>query len=263
MLELYHSALSPCAQKVRLCLAEKKLEWRGHLLNLAEKDNLRPEYLVLNPKGVVPTLVDNGTPIIESTLINEYLDEKYPEPSLKLADPVARARMRLWPKLVDEEVHPANGGLAWPILVRPALLKKSRAEIAALMEKVPDAKRRARQERLLELGFDAPDAVESIKVFVKTFDAAEQALEENERLAGDRFSLADISLLPYLQTVAQFRMSEMFESGRPALAAWWARCRARPSFAAAILTQAPADRWAAIAEAGAQIWPKLRGNIVA
>jgi glutathione S-transferase len=49
MLELYHSALSPCAQKVRLCLAEKKREWRGHLLNLAEKDNLRPEYL--QPEG--------------------------------------------------------------------------------------------------------------------------------------------------------------------------------------------------------------------
>ena len=73
MLELYHSPMSPCAQKVRTVLAEKGLEWKSHHLDLrGTGDNLRPEYLKLNPNGVVPTLVDDGRVIIESTGDNKF-----------------------------------------------------------------------------------------------------------------------------------------------------------------------------------------------
>lgn len=54
-LELYHNHMSTCSAKVRLVLAEKKLPWDGHLLDLRAGDNLRPEYLKLNRNGVVPT----------------------------------------------------------------------------------------------------------------------------------------------------------------------------------------------------------------
>ena len=60
MLELYTHPQSPCAQKVKIMLAEKGLAWTKHHVNLPEKENLRPEYLTLNPLGVVPTLVHNG-----------------------------------------------------------------------------------------------------------------------------------------------------------------------------------------------------------
>ena len=83
MIELYHNDMSVCAQKVRFALAEKKLAWEGHHLNLRAGDQQKPEYLKLNPNAVVPTLVDNGTVIIESTVISEYLDDAYPEPTLK------------------------------------------------------------------------------------------------------------------------------------------------------------------------------------
>ncbi|MGH7929079.1 MAG: glutathione S-transferase family protein [Candidatus Binatia bacterium] len=86
MIELYHNDMSVCAQKVRFALAEKKLAWEGHHLNLRAGDQQKPEYLKLNPNAVVPTLVDNGTVIIESTVINEYLDDAYLEPRLKPAN---------------------------------------------------------------------------------------------------------------------------------------------------------------------------------
>ncbi|HEY2987421.1 MAG TPA: glutathione S-transferase N-terminal domain-containing protein [Candidatus Binatia bacterium] len=79
MIELHHNDMSVCAQKVRFAPAEKKLKWEGHPLNLRAADQQRPEYLKLTPNAVVPTLVDDGTVIIESTVINEYLDDADPE----------------------------------------------------------------------------------------------------------------------------------------------------------------------------------------
>jgi glutathione S-transferase len=69
--------MSVCAAKVRLALAEKEINWIGHHLNLRAGDALRPEYLRLNPDGVVPTLIDKGNVITESTVICEYLEDAY------------------------------------------------------------------------------------------------------------------------------------------------------------------------------------------
>ena len=71
-------------------------------VDLFRSEQYDPDYLKLNPKGVVPTLVHDGKPMIESTLICEYLDETFPEPPLTPADPWPKSRMRVWSKMVDE-----------------------------------------------------------------------------------------------------------------------------------------------------------------
>jgi glutathione S-transferase len=78
VLELYHNDMSTCAQKVRFALAEKAATWRSHHLDLRARDQQKPEYLKLNPNAVVPTLVHEGVVIIESTVINEYIDDALP-----------------------------------------------------------------------------------------------------------------------------------------------------------------------------------------
>ena len=83
-LTLYHSVESTCAQKVRLVLANKRLAWKEIRLNLRKGEQFEPTYLRLNPKAVVPTLTDDTIIVRESTVINEYLDDAYPEPALKL-----------------------------------------------------------------------------------------------------------------------------------------------------------------------------------
>src|SRR3954469_15006372 len=91
MLKLYNAPHSTCSQKVRICLAEKNLPFEDIRLDLGKgKDQLKPEYLKLNPNGVVPTLVDDGHVIIDSSVICEYLDEKYPAPSLSPGDVAGR-----------------------------------------------------------------------------------------------------------------------------------------------------------------------------
>src|SRR5712672_4594916 len=80
MLKLYTAHNSICTQKVFLTLIEKGLEWQSEYIDLFKNEQYRPEYLRLNPKGVVPTLIHEGHAIVESTLICEYLDEIFPDP---------------------------------------------------------------------------------------------------------------------------------------------------------------------------------------
>src|ERR1039458_399400 len=109
MLELYHNDMSTCAQKVRFALAAKEAVWPGPHLDLRAGDQQTPEYLKLNPNGVVPTLVHDGEVIIESTVINEYIDDALSGRALRPADAQSKARMRLWTKQLDEGLHADTG----------------------------------------------------------------------------------------------------------------------------------------------------------
>ena len=80
MIELYSFPTSTCSLKVRICLAEKGLEYKEHRLSPGENGHLTEAYLRMNPNGVVPTLVHDGTVVIDSSVILEYLDEVFPEP---------------------------------------------------------------------------------------------------------------------------------------------------------------------------------------
>ena len=103
MIKLYNAAHSTCSQKVRICLAEKDLPFEDIKLDLGKaKDHLKPDYLKINPNGVVPTLVDDGQIVLDSSVICEYLDEKYPDIRLTPDDLVERARMRAWMRFLEE-----------------------------------------------------------------------------------------------------------------------------------------------------------------
>ena len=118
MLILYDFGNSVCCQKVRITLVEKGLTWEARQVDLFKTEQYDPEYLKLNPKGVVPTLVHDGTPVIESTLICEYIDETFPDPPLMPKDPAERARMRLWSKFVDEGLFDGVTELSFSAMFR-------------------------------------------------------------------------------------------------------------------------------------------------
>jgi glutathione S-transferase len=85
-----------------MALEEKGVAWISRYIDLFKFDQMRPEYLAINPKGVVPTLVHDGKPIRESSVINEYIDAAFAGPSLTPADPLGAARMREFTYLCDE-----------------------------------------------------------------------------------------------------------------------------------------------------------------
>lgn len=113
MLELYDNYISVCAQAVRLALAEKQLDWVKHHVRFQTNDRFAPEYLKLNPKSQVPTLVHDGRVVVESTVILEYLEDRFQEHPLRPVDPYDRARMRIWTKKVDEGIHAACGHITF------------------------------------------------------------------------------------------------------------------------------------------------------
>ncbi|MAF47383.1 MAG: glutathione S-transferase N-terminal domain-containing protein [Rhodospirillales bacterium] len=94
-LELYNFPASTCSQKVRLCLHEKGLAFTDRILLSSKGEHLTPEYLALNPNGVVPTLVHDGIPIVDSSVILEYLDEVFPQISMMPTGAVARASSQM------------------------------------------------------------------------------------------------------------------------------------------------------------------------
>src|SRR6186997_1065431 len=151
-LALYHNDMSSCAQKVRLMLAEKGLEWESRHLDLRAGEHQQDWYIKLNPRAVVPTLIDGDIVVPESNVINEYLDERFPDPPLKPADPFGRARMRLWTKQLDEGVHDAGiAVLSFGLAFRHQYLTKGEAG-KEMLESIPDPIKRERRRDVIAQG---------------------------------------------------------------------------------------------------------------
>ncbi len=262
MLRLYDGAVSPCCMKVRLCLAEKNLDAELIALDLGNKANLEPAYLALNPKGVVPTLLDDaaGSPIIESTLINEYLDERFPDPALKPDNAEQKVTMRLWTKFVDEELHPANGAVVWPILSLERLRSRDPDEVREALARHPDPKRVARQLEIFAQGYAAPVVGAGLEVFLRAVDKLEDALGASPYLAGDAPTLADIALLPYANEIMNFGLAELAQ-GKQHFADWFGRMTARSSYGQAITHALPEKQWGAIRTRGETAWLEMRQHL--
>lgn len=261
MIELYDHPVSPCAQKVRLVLAEKNIDYQLNPVDLASKQNLTPEYLKLNPAGLVPTLVVDGQPVPESTVISELLDDLYPQVALRPTDPFELARMRRWTKRLDESLHAACGALQWPMFMLPVLATMSEADAEALLARVPDPVRRGRQQELYRLGMKAPVAAAGVRTYDQFLADMEEFLAERPWLAGQSFSLADTGVMPYFQTLKQFGWTELYDH-RPAVADWVARCFSRPSYQTAIGDVMPAAMLEQMVQSGEAAWPELKAALV-
>lgn len=230
-IELYHAGLTTCSKKARLCLNEKGLEYTSHYVNLRGFENHTPEYLALNPNGVVPTLIHDGQPVVESTFINEYIDEVFPGPSLTPSDPLLRAKMRSWSKMADDY------GLA---AVRIPTWSRTKLEtITALKEsdgldevvaRIPLQDHRDKYRQIAAGGFSQKEFDDAYAKMDFVYDRVEKALEEGgPYLVGDMFTLADINMLPFIDQFAKYR-PQLFEDGaHPKTREWLELIMARPA----------------------------------
>lgn len=255
MLELYDSTNSVCAQKVRIALKEKGREANVHLLTL-RGDQYAPEYLRLNPNGVVPTLVHDGKPIVESSLILYYLDEIFPEPPLMPAEPLLRFRVRMYNKLIDEYLHNACMILTFATAFRSRFLNTPREAWLAEIEKTP-LKRRAEYKRsVIEHGLKSEFVADAAAQHKKLMSWMTSSLKGGPYLAGDRFSNADCAVIPYILRLELLKLSRIWDA-YPAVAEWWARVRKRPSVQAAIFDRMTDADWAPFKTFSPDPWPEV------
>ena len=228
-LELYHSDKSTCSQKVRICLAEKALEWINRHVDMPGGEHVLPAYLALNPNGVVPTLVHDGTPIIESTVICEYLDELYPhEPRLSPGGILARARMRAWLRYIDEVPSMAIRVPTFQKIQLPRFQKMTEDEFDDFANRNPLRKPFLR--RMGRSGFSKEDYDMAIEQLDQSLGRMEGVLGEGSWLVGDHYSIADICIAPVLQRMEDLGMSDMWTTMRPRVRDWYDRIRARSAY---------------------------------
>jgi glutathione S-transferase len=232
MLTLYHHPTAVCAAKVRVVLAEKQLSWDGRIVDLGKGEQHRPDYLALNPNGVVPTLVHDGEVVIESTVISEYLDDAFAAHPLRPAGAFKRARLRLWTKREDS-IHDAINTLTSVMVFCPLQRARSAEEQAQWTARMPDLTKR---QKWIELMRDGADANAVRLALVRLRDLIrdmEGALADGPWLAGDAFTLADSGLISFFARLDALSLDFLL-GDFPRVADWYMRCVARPSFDAAI-----------------------------
>jgi glutathione S-transferase len=231
MLELYHYDRSTAAQKIRIALAEKQLPWTSRVLDtsVGVREHLRPEYLKINPRGLVPTLVHDGRAIRESQVILEYLEDAFPEHPLRPADLVDRAEMRLWTKMIDEALHVHSRVVGMCVSVRHVnAAAGEEANLEYYQEMQEDVRRR--NDRInIEHGLESPLLPLAVAYFKSHFQSMNRALADSSWLAGDTFSLADISHGVYVTRMAGFDMAPLWAE-LTHLNDWHARFISRPSY---------------------------------
>ncbi|NKB19302.1 MAG: glutathione S-transferase family protein [Alphaproteobacteria bacterium] len=263
MFTLYHHGSSVCAAKVRFAMAEKGLEWDGVYIDILKGDQFTPEYRKINPKSVVPTLVHDDLVIPESTVICEYLDHIEPDTSLHPTDPWEHAQVRYWTKSVDEELHPACGAITFACSHRHTIIgNMSKEELEEFLSSTPDQSVtvdwRAMKMMIVRQGFDAPGVKDKIKLNDTYLHKMEAALQDSDWLVGNRFTIADIALTPYVKRLAMMSLNGMWENGRlPNVDQWFGRIMGRPTFESALLKWVPEELTNQLRDNGAKSWPEV------
>jgi glutathione S-transferase len=236
MITFYQFGNSVCCQKARITMSEKGLNWEPVEINLFRNEQYLPEYLKINPKGVVPAMIHDGKAIVESTLICEYLDDVYPTPLLIPKDPYLRAQMRLWSKMVDEGLHEGISEISFSAMFRERLRNSTPEERDVRFRNIGDPRRRDRFVSTYELGTQSPFVLYAVAAYYKAFNSMENALAgHGPWVLGEELSLADINMMPYVARLHYLGLLDIWTVDRPSVRAWWRRSQKLPSFVAGLV----------------------------
>jgi glutathione S-transferase len=260
MLALYHNDMSLCAQKVRICLAEKGLEWEDRHIALRSGEHQKEWYRKLNRRAVVPTLIDDDKVITESNVILEYLDERYPQPSLSPKDPFGRAQMRVWTKQLDEDIHDACAAIiTFGLAFRHQYLQRGE-QGKQMLEHIPNIFKRERRRDVIEKGIKSQHFRIAVQRLVQLLDEMEEAFSMHQWLAVDTYSLADVAFIPYIVRLAHLNILQILDN-YPRVSGWYARCKQRSSFDTAIRKWENSDYLKLMHKGGEEHWPEMAAMI--
>lgn len=230
---LYHGWTSSASRKVRLCMAEKGLEYDGKHIELLSFEHHSDWFKKLNPSGKVPALLIDGVPYVESNVINEYLDDAYPDPPLMPADPRQRYEVRLFSIYIDGTCLPAVQKHNWMRRMRPVAMKWSDEELEARLAAIPTEERRKVWYKMARDPYTDEELQTALDVLIDMTDRIEAGVRDGDWIVGNAYSLADIAAVPYVRRVEEIAPDALNAARRPGVADWWARIKARPAYAKA------------------------------
>ena len=235
-LHVFHAGFSTCSQKLRMYLQAKGLEWISHPIDLAAKENLSDYFLGVNPRGLVPVLVDDGVVHIESNDIIRHLEQRFPSPQLI---PAGRDEA-LWEALrFEDELHLAIRTLSLLFLFAPASPPKSADDLARYTtggsgtiggKRDPVIGREIAFWTAFGNGAIADDAARAAAAqFREALDRLDERLGTARHLLGDSFSILDIAWIVYVNRLRQ--AGYPLEKLHPQVGSWFARESERPGIA--------------------------------
>jgi glutathione S-transferase len=234
MLDLYHAEPVANSMKSLLCLKEKGLEFTSHYVDLLRFEQHNEEFVKLNPNGQVPVLIHDGAVITESTVINEYLDEAFPQVPLRPVNLVERARMRVWSKFVDEYFCPALSMWGWHLMVRRVARSLSKNELEKVLERIPLQEQRDKWATIAGESFSEAQLEESRRKLAVSIERMEKILAKSEWLAGSSYSLADVNSYSMVAGVPRMFPDIMNPTATPLACAWLNTMNARSAVQAAL-----------------------------
>ena len=190
----------------------------------------------------MPTLIHNGKAVIESNVINEYLEDTFPQVPLRPDDPFEKARMRVWLIRSENEAHDAINPISEKVravrkkqFTKEQLLKQLRAcphpgrralKIGRLLDGIPDSIIETSHQRIAWL-----------------LAEMEKSLSDGPWLAGSSYSLADIAMAPFMECFVANDIAEVAEldTRLPLSANWWERIQAKPSYQYVMAMKSPEE----------------------
>ncbi|WP_372989888.1 glutathione S-transferase family protein [Sulfitobacter sp.] len=208
MARLFHVPLSPFCRKVRLSLAEKKIEVERVEERYWEQE---PDFMRRNPAGKVPVLQLDGIIMSESAAICEYIEETRPEPSLMPGDPVQRLEVRRLVSWFDDKFHEE---------VTSKLLYE-RVNKKVMGQGFPDSR-------------NVKDGAKAIKYHI---DYMAWLLDHRRWLAGDVMTLADFAAAAHLSSLDY--ISDVDWNRSDVVKDWYAKIKSRPAFRSLLADQVP------------------------
>ena len=236
-MRLFHAWLSSASRRVRLCLAEKNIPYESVAVDLSKQEQHAPEFLAMNPNGVVPALeISPGRFLHESSTLCEYLDDIAPEPPLRPTDPYELAQMRNFVRWTDEKSLPHLLILNWSLMLQSTAQQWSDQELQDKLARIPTAERREAWVRIARKPYTEEEKAEALRKLLLLADRMEGMLAPSSPwLMGANYSLADIAAAPFIARIAEIEPAALAESSHPLVHRWWQAMQQRPAFAAARL----------------------------
>jgi GSH-dependent disulfide-bond oxidoreductase len=227
VLDVYTWEPNANSGKPLLMLKEKGADFAYHYIDMGKMEHHSPEYLKVNPNGTIPTVIHDGLTMIESTPAMEYLDKVLDGPRLVPHDPYEAWRMRWWCRYLDTSVTPALAMVASNMLAAPRYVDTPEAEKRAALERIPLPERRRTWELLMRQGTRPEQIEDSKRRIAHCIGLMNEELSQRKYLAGDAYSLADVTAMISFYGWPAQRADEVNDEKTPALMDWYRRCHAR------------------------------------
>lgn len=229
MLELFHWEPVGHSARVLICLAEVGAEYQSRYVDALGLEHFSDDFLALNPQGLLPVLKIDGAVLSESSLINEFLAESFPEAALEPDEPTDAYNMRVWSKFVDYNLASSLATLGCRRWLVPLLERGDRAAMKRRIEAIPVPERKPGWLRAVRNDYDEALVANAERKVRLVLDRLEETLAAGEWLVGDRYSLADINAFALIDGLLQAAPELVNSDSAPHTAEWAARIAERPA----------------------------------